>query len=66
MGSDEKPRPRGRPVSGRKTIIQIGLDEEDAEKLRRIADAEKSNLSEAGRRILLEGMSARKPKERRK
>ena len=66
MTREDKARPRGRPVSGRKTVVQIGLDEDVADKLRRMAEDEGGTLSEIGRKLLLEGMAARKPRDKRK
>jgi hypothetical protein len=51
----EKPR-RGRPPSGRKTVVQIGLEDDDYAALEKIAEAEGESISWTGRRLLTEAI----------
>lgn len=49
-------RKRGRPPVGRKTIVQIGLDDDDYAALEKIADAQGETISSMGRRLLTEAI----------
>lgn len=54
---------RGRPVSGRKIVVQIGLDEEDYGTLQSLAVSAKETTSAMGRK-LLEAALAKEKKRR--
>lgn len=51
----DKPR-RGRPPSGRKTIVQIGLDEDAYAALEKLSEGSGETISSMGRRLLMEAI----------
>lgn len=57
----EQPR-RGRPVSGRKVVLQAAFDSEDAEAISAIAEEEGASLSSVVRDLVLEALRKRKRK----
>lgn len=49
-------RARGRPPSGRKTIVQIGLDEDAYAALEKLSEGSGETISSMGRRLLMEAI----------
>jgi len=47
---------RGRPPSGRKIVVQVGLDEDDHAALEKLADAAGETISAMGRKLLVDAI----------
>ncbi len=55
---------RGRPPSGRKTVVQIGLDDDDYAWLEKLAEIEGETISSVGRRLLADAIEKAKKRSR--
>lgn len=60
LKGEEPRRPRGRPVSGRKNIVQIGIDDEIKGFMDAIAAKERTTISTVGRMLIEEAIEVRK------
>lgn len=47
---------RGRPPSGRKTVVQIGLDDEPYAALEKLSEVAGETISSMGRRLLTDAI----------
>lgn len=57
----EQPR-RGRPVSGRKVVLQAAFESDDAEAISEIAEESGASVSSVVRDLVLEALRKRKRK----
>lgn len=59
---DDGAPPRGRPATGRKTVLQVGFFDAEMVEIERVAGRDGKSMSAMARELALEGLAARKKK----